>query len=314
MRRELGVAAALVLLAVGVALAQPRLLSGETAAILMLAAPLALVGAMGQLPVIVARHVDISMGSVLALSAMAAGLAFRDVPGLPVWAGFAVGIAVGAAAGLVNALLVARLRLHSIIVTLGTLSVFRGLTFMLSDGAQISAQELPDGLFDLARPGPLGVPAIALIAIATAIAAHVVLRHTGLGRQLYATGSNPEAARLRGVRVEAVTTAAFVLSGACAGLAGVMYAARFGIVNPSSVGAGFELAVIAAVVVGGASIAGGSGTVTGVVLGVLLLALIEVALPMLGVPRDWQGLFSGALILSALVIDAGVRRLQAVRP
>lgn len=313
MRRELGVLAALILLAVGVAAVEPRFLRPETAAILALTVPLIMVGAMGQLPVVVARHVDISIGSVLALSAMATGLAFRDNPGLPVWAGFGIGIGVGAAAGLVNALLVARLGLHSIIVTLGTLSVFRGLVFMLSDGAQISAQELPQGLFDLAQPGPLGVPALTLIALAAVIGVHLLLRHASLGRQLYATGSNPAAARLRGVRVEAVTLAAFVLSGAFAGLAGVMYAARFGIVNPASVGLGFELSVIAAVIVGGASIAGGAGTATGAFLGVLLLGVIEVALPMLGVPRVWQGVLSGAIILTALVIDAGVRRLSPVR-
>lgn len=311
--REAGVLTAVVLVILALALAEPRFLRGSTASILALILPLTVVGAMGQLPVIVARHVDISMGSVLALAAMTAGLAFRDLPGLPVAGGFLIGIAVGAAAGLVNALLIARLGLHSIIVTLATLSVYRGMVFMISGGDQVSAQELPEALFALAQPGVLGLPGIALMALAVVLATHLLLRHTGLGRQLFAAGSNPDAARLRGVRVEAATMAAFVLSGACAGLAGVMYAARFGIVNPSSVGAGFELTVIAAVIVGGASIAGGGGTVTGAVLGVLLLAIVDVALPLLGVPRVWQGVLAGGIILAALAVDAGLRRLGSIR-
>lgn len=301
--REGGIALGIAALVAILGAIEPRILTGEAASILLLTVPLVLVGAAGQLLVIISRHVDISMGSILGLSAIVAGMAFRDLPGLPVAGGFAIGIGVGAAAGLVNALLVTRLGLHSIIVTLGTLNIFRGLAFIVADGRQVSAQELPEALLALGRPAALGIPAITLLALLALALAHGVLRHTGLGRALFAVGSNPQAAHLRGVRVTSATSLAFALSGAAAGLAGVMYAARFGVVNASSAGVGYELTVIAAVIVGGASIAGGVGSAFGAGLGVLLVGVIEVALPMLGVARVWQDVLFGLIILAALAAD-----------
>ena len=142
---------------------------------------------------------------------------------------------------------------------------------------------------------------------------HLLLTHSRVGREIYALGSNPAAARLRGIAVGRVTLLVFTLSGAAAGLAGILYAARFGYVNPGITGVGFELTVIAAVVIGGTSIKGGVGSVLGTTLGVVLLGAVNVALPTLGVSGFWQNAIYGAIILVALVIDRTVREARVGR-
>ena len=215
----------------------------------------------------------------------------------------------GAALGLANGLLVTVFRLPSIIVTLGTLSLYRGLTFIISDARQINRANIPTELKAMSRTSPIfDIPWIILIAFAIALAAYVIARHTHLGRQIYALGSNPEAAPLRGINVTKVTLIVFALAGALSGLAGILYASRWGFVNPSNTGAGFEFQVIAAVVIGGVSINGGVGTVMGTVLGVLLLGCVGAALPLLGIPGSTQNAIYGAVILIALLIDRSVRQ------
>ncbi len=308
-RREAGIVVMIALFALVVGLIQPRFLSAETLRIVLLAVPLIMVAAMGEMMVLVARHVDLSIGSILGFSAIVAGMLWRDHPELPVIVGVAAAIAVGAALGLVNGLVVTIFRLPSIIVTLGTLSLYRGLIFFISGARQVDPQYIPRGLIELSQTSPIfGIPWIILIAFAVALATFLFLGHSRLGRQIYAIGSNPVAAPLRGIRAAPITVLVFVLSGALAGLAGVMYASRFGYVNPGITGVGFEFTVIAPVVIGGVSINGGSGSVAGTVLGVLLLGAVSVALPILGVSGFWQQAIYGAVILAALVIDRSVRQ------
>lgn len=307
-RREAGLALMIVLVAAVVGMISPRFLTPETARIVALAIPLILIGAMGQMMVLLARHVDLSMGSILAFSSIVAGMIFRDLPELPVMVGVVAAVASGAALGLVNGALVVLFRLPAIIVTLGTLSLYRGLVFWVSDARQVDPQFIPRGLVALSQTSPVpGVPWLVIIALAVAALTWLFLDHTRLGRRIYAMGSNPEAAPLRGIPVVPITLTVFALSGALAGLAGVLYASRFGYVNPGITGVGFEFTVIAAVVVGGVSINGGVGTVPGVVLGVALLGLVSVALPILGVSAFWQDVFNGAVIVAALLVDRWVR-------
>ena len=306
--REAGIAVMLVLFCLVVGLIEPRFWSLDTLRIVMLAVPLIMVAAMGQMMVLVARHVDLSIGSVLGFSAIAAGMVFRDLPDLPWWFGFFIAISVGAALGLANGAVVTFFRLPSIIVTLGTLSLYRGLLFLISDARQVDPQYIPRPLISMSQTSPVfGIPWIVLIALAVAGLTYLFLDHTRIGRQIYAIGSNPSAAPLRGIRVVPVTLLVFTLSGALAGLSGVMYASRFGYVNPSITGVGFEFTVIAAVVIGGVSINGGVGTVLGTVLGVILLGAVSVALPVLGVSAFWQDAIYGAVIIIALLIDRSVR-------
>lgn len=306
--REAGIAVMLALFSICVGLIEPRFLTVETLRIVLLAVPLIMVAAMGEMMVLVARHVDLSIGSILGFSAIAAGMVFRDRPDLPLFVGFAVAIVSGGLLGFFNGLIVTIFELPAIIVTLGTLSLYRGLLFILSGARQIDPNDIPEPLIRMAQTSPIGIPWIVIIGFVVALATYLFLTYSQVGRQIYAIGSNPVAAPLRGIRVMPVTILVFTLSGALAGLAGIIYAARFGYVNPGITGVGFEFTVIAAVVIGGVSINGGVGTVLGTILGVLLLGAVQVALPVLGVSGFWQNAIYGGIILIALVIDRTVRR------
>ncbi|MGY9033334.1 MAG: ABC transporter permease [Rhodobacterales bacterium] len=307
-RRESGILVMIILFCLAVGLYKPQFLTLSSLRIILLLTPLIMIGAMAQMLVLVARHVDLSIGSMLGFSAMVVGLMYREFPEIWWMVGFPVAILTGATLGLFNGLLVTIFKLPSIIVTLGTLSLYRGLTFIISDARQINRSVIPTELKVMSRTSPVfDIPWIILIAFGIAVMAYFVARHTQFGRQIYALGSNPKAAPLRGIDVTKVTLVVFALAGALSGLAGILYASRWGFVNPSNTGAGFEFQVIAAVVIGGVSINGGVGTVMGTVLGVLLLGCVSAALPLLGIPGSTQNAIFGAVILVALLIDRTVR-------
>lgn len=309
LRREAGIAVMIVLFCLAVGAVKPQFLTLDQLRIILLLTPLIMIGAMGQMLVIIARHVDLSIGSMLGFSAMVSGMMYRFIPDVPWWSGIPLSIAVGAGLGLVNGLLITLFRLPAIIVTLGTLSLYRGLTFIISNAKQIDRQYIPTQLKGLSQTSPIfGIPWIIFIAFGVAILTYIFVMHTRVGRQIFALGSNPVAAPLRGIKVTQVTMLVFAISGALSGLAGILYASRWGFVNPSNTGSGFEFQVIAAVVIGGVSINGGVGTVLGTVLGVLLLGCVAAALPLLGIPGTSQAAIYGAVILIALVIDRTVRQ------
>ena len=313
LRREAGILVMIVLFCLAVGLYKPQFLTGQSLRIVLLLVPLIMIGAMAQMLVLVARHVDLSIGSMLGFSAMVVGLMYREYPDIHWLVGFPVAMATGAVLGFGNGLLVTLFKLPSIIVTLGTLSLYRGLTFIISDARQINRSSIPSELKDMSRTSPFfDIPWIILIAFGVALMTYVIARHTQLGRQIYALGSNPDAAPLRGIDVTRVTLIVFTLSGALSGLAGILYASRWGFVNPSNTGSGFEFQVIAAVVIGGVSINGGVGTVSGTVLGVLLLGCVAAALPLLGIPGSTQNAIYGFVILVALLIDRTVRQRGVV--
>ena len=308
-RREAGIFVMIILFCLAVGLYKPQFLTLNSLRIILLLVPLILIGAMGQMLVLVARHVDLSIGSILGLSAMLTGMMFKFYP--DVWwpLGFIVAIGTGTVLGLFNGVLVTLFRLPAIIVTLGTLNLYRGLTYIVSDAKQIDRQFVPSALKAMSQTSPIfGIPWIIFMSLGIAVLTYVFVMHTQVGRQIFALGSNPVAAPLRGINVTQVTLLVFALSGALSGLAGIMYASRWGFVNPSNTGNGFEFQVIAAVVIGGVSINGGSGSVLGTVLGVLLLGCVAAALPLLGIPGTTQSAIYGAVILVALLIDRSVRQ------
>ena len=308
LRREAGIVVMLVLFCIVVGIMRPRFLTLDQLRIILLLVPLIMIGAMGQMLVLVARHVDLSIGSILGFSAMVTGMMFKFYPEIPWPIGFGVSIGVGAALGLLNGVLITLFRLPAIIVTLGTLNLYRGLTYIISNAKQIDRQFVPSELKAMSQTSPiLGIPWIIFMALGIALLTYWFANHTRVGRQVFALGSNPVAAPLRGIRINAITMMVFTISGALAGLAGIMYASRWGFVNPSNTGAGFEFQVIAAVVIGGVSINGGVGSVLGTVLGVLLLGCVSAALPLLGVPGTTQNAIYGAVIILALLIDRSVR-------
>ncbi len=309
LRREAGIFVMIVLFCLAVGLYKPQFLTLNSLRIILLLVPLILIGAMGQMLVLVARHVDLSIGSILGFSAMLTGMMFKFYPDIWWPLGFVVAIGTGALLGLLNGVFVTLFRLPAIIVTLGTLNLYRGLTFIVSDAKQIDRQFIPAALKAMSQTSPVfGIPWIIFMSLGIAALTYVFVMHTHVGRQIYALGSNPVAAPLRGINVTRVTLLVFSISGALAGLAGIMYASRWGFVNPSNTGNGFEFQVIAAVVIGGVSINGGSGSVLGTVLGVLLLGCVAAALPLLGIPGTTQNAIYGAVILAALLIDRSVRQ------
>jgi rhamnose transport system permease protein len=221
---------------------------------------------------------------------------------------FLLGIALGAACGLLNGVLVTWGQVPALVVTLGTLYAFRGLAFLWTGGSQVSANQLPDAFLNLGSDSIAGIPILVVIALVVVLVVGQWLRDYRPGRELYAIGSNPEGARLAGVRSQRRVLSAFVIAGALAGLGGVLFTARFGTVDATA-GFGYELTVIAAAVVGGVAIFGGTGTVYGAALGALLLGTITSSLIVLRVAAFWQQAAIGALLLAAIALD----RLVAIR-
>lgn len=268
--------------------------------------------AVGQAVVVITRNVDLSVGSVMALTAYLTGRLFVDQPGIPILAVFAVCILFGAALGLVNGALVAYFGVPSLVITLGTLYIYRGIMLTWAGSDRINAGDLPDDFLSLGTESVLSVPFLTIVAVLVLVAVGYLLHTSRGGRELYAIGSDPGAAVLYGLRVRRRILVAFALSGALAGLAGVLYTARYGTVS-SSVGVGIELQAVAAVVIGGVAIFGGSGTVWGAAIGAFLLITINRALPSLGIEPFWQRAVIGGLILGAIVLDRVLAARQARR-
>lgn len=306
--RELGVLLAVAVLIVATWLYNPGFLSAQGVRDLFLGATVLSVLAVGQALVLITKNVDLSVGSVMGLAAFGTGVLFVTFPGLPVPVVVVCGIAIGAVCGLLNGVLVTSVQVPSLVVTLGTLYAYRGLNHWWADGGQINAHDMPGSFLALGRISVLGVPLPAAVAIVTVVAIGLYLSHYRSGRELYAIGSNAEAARLSGIPAGRRVLVAFVVNGSLAGLAGVLFAARYGTVD-STVGFGMELQVVAAAVVGGVAIAGGIGTVYGAAIGAVLMTTITAALPIWQIDQFWHQAVVGALILAAIGLD----RLLALR-
>lgn len=263
-------------------------------------APLILL-ALGQMTVILTKCIDLSVAANLALCGMVAAL--MDGMGVPMAAILPAVIMMGAALGAVNGALVWRLGIPSIVVTLGTMTIYRGTIFLLTEGAWINAHQMSADFKALPRHVILGMPVMAWIAVAAIGAMAVLMTRTALGRAFYAVGGNPHAAVYTGISVGRTQFAAFVLSGALAGLTGYLWVARYAVAYVDIAG-GFELDVVAACVIGGIAIAGGAGTVAGAVMGALFLGIIKNALPVVGISPFWQMAISGAAILAAIAFNA----------
>ncbi len=300
--RELGIVLALVLVIGGTALDNYRFVQATSLQQLLSGASIIALLAIGETLVIVTRNVDLSVGSVLGLSAYLVGVIFVHHPHVPLPLVLLAGIGIGTACGIVNGAIVTLIRVPSLVVTLGTLYVIRGLDATWAGGNQVNAINLPDRFNKIGYGKVAGVPYLGLIAIVSVVLATYAMRTFRSGRDLYAIGSSPEAARLAGIPVARRVFGAFVLSGAIAGLAGVFWLSYFGSVD-STAGAGYEFEVVAAVVVGGVAIFGGSGTVLGAALGALLLNTINSALVVVNISSSWSQAFEGGLLIAAITFD-----------
>jgi rhamnose transport system permease protein len=312
-RREASVALAIAALVIVLAIVAPGYFARDNLRDLFLANLPVLIVALGMTLVILTGHIDISVGSIFAICGVAAGLLSKA--GLPLPGVIIAACGVGAALGALNGALVANVRIPSIVVTLATMVALRDGLRWTTQGAWV--QDLPASFQWLG----LSQAVYPLVALGIAAAAYVGLawglRHVAAARVVYATGSNADAARLAGLPIALVTFVVFVLSGALTGLAALLNSVRFNQI-PSNAGFGLEMKVIAAVVVGGTAITGGRGSVTGTLLGVILLAAIGPALTFLGVSAYWERAIHGGIILTAVAVDAlrdrPVRHTEATAP
>ncbi|GGA50733.1 ABC transporter permease [Pelagibacterium lentulum] len=259
--------------------------------------------ALGQMLVILTRCIDLSMAANLALCGMVMAMLNAAFPGIPMPLLLAVGISLGAGLGAINGLLVWKLDIPSIVVTLGTMTIFRGSIFLLSSGQWVNAHQMSDAFKALPRAVMLGLPVSSWIAIAVIGLFVLLMSRTPLGRSFYAVGVNPTASVYTGIDVGRTRFFAFTIAGAVAGLAGYLWVARYAVAYVDIAG-GFELQIIAACVIGGISIAGGIGTVGGAVLGALFLGVVNNALPVINVSPFAQMAISGAVIVIAVIFNA----------
>ncbi len=259
--------------------------------------------AIGQGAVILTRSIDLSVAANLALSGMAAAMIDATYPDLPVIVPILAACGLGLVLGAINGTLVRALGLPSIVVTLGTLTIYRGLAFVLSGGAWVNSFQMSPDFLALPRTVVFGLPLLAWTAILVIVLAILGFRYTAAGRALFAVGGNPVAAVYAGIDPGRAMFRAFCLSGLLAGLCGYLWVSRFAVAYVD-LAAGFELDVIAACVIGGVSIAGGIGSVPGIVLGALFLGLIKNALPVVGISPFWQMTISGAVIIAAVTLNA----------
>ena len=300
--RETGILLALALVVIVTTAKNPSFLfSSDGFRDLLLTPSILIVVAIGQAIVIITRNVDLSVGSVLGLTAHT-GKLFLSFPGIPILAVFLIGIVFGGLLGLINGALVAFAKVPALVITLGTLYVYRGINVAWAGSDLINASDMPAPFLALGTKTILAIPVLTLIAIVVLVATAWYLKNTRGGREFYAIGSDPAAAELYGLPVTKRILVAFLVSGAAAGLGGVMYAARYGTINALA-GLGFELEAVGAAVIGGVAIFGGSGTVWGAAFGAVLLVTINRALPVIGVPDFWQRAVVGALIIGAIVLD-----------
>lgn len=309
--REAGIVVIIVVLAALVTLRNPTFLTLGNFRDIVLNSAILVIVALAQAMVIITRGIDLSVSSMIGLTAMMVAFTVAAFPEMPVVLALPLGMALGAALGSLNGLLITSGGIPPIIATLGTLSVYRGLIFLYSGTkSTINAFEMPPGFRQLAKGTPLGVPNMIFFAIIVAVVVYYFLRYARTGRDIYAVGSNPGAAHFAGIPIERTIFVVYVLSGLLCGLAGVLWVSRFESAQTNTA-LGFELQTVAAAVVGGVSTLGGSGTVLGVVLGAFLLGIINNALTLVQISPFWQLAAQGLLILLAVIADAAIsRRLQ----
>lgn len=301
--RDVILALALVLLVALVSLRFPAFASLRSLIDVFNDTSILMILALGQMAVILTRCIDLSMASNLALVGMCTAMVNAAAPGIPIPLLVVLAIVLGALLGSINGLLVWKLDIPPIVVTLGTLTIFRGMIFLISDGQWVNAHEMSPAFKALPRLQLLGIPILSWVALVSIVCLFVLVTRTPLGRAFYAVGGNPNAAVYTGIDVGRTRFNAFVLSGALSGIAGYLWVSRYAVAYVD-IAAGFELDVVAACVIGGISIAGGTGSVAGAVMGALFLGVIKNALPVINISPFWQQAISGAAIIIAVIFNA----------
>jgi rhamnose transport system permease protein len=317
-RRDLTLAALALGLFVGVTAAFPGFAAPANVAGLLDDTAILVMLALGQMLVILVRGIDLSIAANLALCGMLAALFNRALPEAGVMPVLVLSLAAGAVLGAFNGVLVWKLSLPPIVVTLGTMSVYRGVIYLLSQGAWVNENEMTGAFLGFTRAEFLGLSTLSWLALSCALLFMVGLRRLRVARNLYAAGGNPEAAAYAGIDTGRMQFLAFTVCGAIAGLCGYLWVARFAVAY-TDIALGYELQVIAACLIGGVAIAGGKGSAVGVVIGCLFIGIIRSSLPLVGISAFWQMFINGIVILGAVLLSARSRVvtraiLEAPRP
>jgi rhamnose transport system permease protein len=311
-RRETSLVLLIALLTFLTTALNPRFLSPQSLKDLMLNVSIIALLVLGQTIIILMRQIDLSVSSIVGITAFLSGTLFVSHPGIPGVVVVLIAILAGLLLGGVNAVLIAWGKIPALITTLGTLYIFRGANYAWVHGRQVNAANVPGSFLSVGTSTFAGIPILTWILLILLILFSIGLRKYRAGREYYAIGSNPNAAVLAGIDVSRRVATGFLISGAIAGLAGALWLARFGTVDATA-GEGIELAVITSTVVGGVAITGGVGTVVGAVLGALLLSVFSSTLVFLRVPSFWQQAFQGAMLLLAIASDAYLAYRHALR-
>jgi ribose transport system permease protein len=296
----------LIVLFVALAFASPYFLTASNLSSVVRQTAVINTMALGMTLVIIAGGIDLSVGAILGFSGLMGAMAMQA--GMPIWQGMAVGLVSGLFWGVVNGFLTVRLNINPFIVTLGTLGIVRGVTLIISNGLPV--HRIPQAFSFLGEGNVLGVPFVLWILLACAAATHVILEHTRLGRYAFAIGSNLDAAYYTGIAVGFHTTAVYSISGLLCGLAGMIEASRLMTGQPTA-GQGYELQVIAAVVIGGGSLRGGEGSVIGTLVGAFIMGLLANGSDLLGISPYLQQAIIGGIIILAVTVDQLRKRRMA---
>jgi len=305
--REAGLIVALTAIVIGVTISEPRFASVNNVRQILLSVSIIAIVAIGQTLVVLTRNIDLSVASIVGLVAYEVRDILQQNPGMSIALAIVIGLVIGGSLGAVNGALVTVGRVPAIVATLGTLYVFRGLTFALGGGKLITASQVPPDFKKIALSRPGGIPTPIIVAAVLGLVAAYLLRYSRVGRQLYAIGSNPDAARPAGIQTDRLVFGAYVACGVLCGVGGVLWGSRFGSIDARAA-SGLELQVVAAVVLGGVNIFGGSGTIVGALLGAVLLGTIQNSLTILRLNQFWIQAISGGAILLAVTIDLLITR------
>ncbi len=296
----------LIVLFVALSIASPYFLTANNLASVARQTAVFNTMALGMTIVIISGGIDLSVGSILGLSGLVGTMALEH--GYPIPVGVLIGLLVGTACGLANGVMVTKLRIPPFVVTLGTLGIFRGLALIISNGLPV--HRIPPGFSFLGEGNLLGIPFVVWMLVICAVAVHVILEHTRLGRYAFAIGSNQIASLYAGIPVDFHVMAVYAIGGTLTGLAGMIEASRLMTGQPTA-GQGYELQAIAAVVIGGGSLNGGEGSVVGTLIGAFIMGLLSNGADLLNISNYWQQVIIGSVIILAVTLDELRKRRAA---
>lgn len=305
--RELGLLIFMIVLSVAVQIRNPNFLTPNNINSLLTNTAILGVLSVGMMLVLVTRGIDLSVGAIIAFSGMVTALTVVAFPGIPPAVAILEGVVIGAGLGAITGVLVARFDVLPVIATLGMMNIVRGLTYVVSGGRWVSSYQMSQSFKGIATGRTLGINNLIVIAVAVYLVAFYFINHTRTGRQIYAVGSNPQAAEVSGLPKRRLIFLVYTIMGALAGLAGVLWVAKFASAQGNTA-VGYELQVIAACILGGVSITGGVGKLSGLILGTIMFGILANALPLVNVSPFWQQGIQGAVVLAAVLTNVMVRR------